>query len=107
MYEFLIKGGTIIIPIGLCSILALGVFLERLWSLQRGRIIPDAFILRIEGLIGEICQLENLGMGKVAQPIRVAVSGSTISPSIGKTLVLLGREKTLSRIKQALARQQG
>lgn len=53
MYEFLIKGGTIIIPIGICSIVALGVFLERLWSLQRNRIIPDDFVKRIEDLVGE------------------------------------------------------
>ncbi|MAZ77405.1 MAG: glutamate--tRNA ligase [Legionellaceae bacterium] len=44
----------------------------------------------------------NLGMGKVAQPIRVAVTGSTISPSIDATLALLGREKTLQRLEQAL-----
>ncbi len=40
-------------PIGLCSIVALGVFLERLWTLQRHRIIPDEFIDKIESLIQE------------------------------------------------------
>lgn len=47
---------------------------------------------------------EQLGvkMGKIAQPLRVAVTGDTISPSIDTTLVLLGREKTLTRIDEAL-----
>jgi len=44
-------------------------------------------------------------MGKVAQPIRVAVSGSTVSPPIGETLAMLGKEKSLKRIRQCLARR--
>jgi glutamyl/glutaminyl-tRNA synthetase len=45
-----------------------------------------------------------LGMGKVAQPLRVAVTGTTISPQIFDTLELVGREKTLRRIDNALAK---
>lgn len=45
-----------------------------------------------------------LKLGKVAQPIRVAVTGDTVSPSIDVTLVLLGREKTLARLSTMLAR---
>jgi glutamyl-tRNA synthetase len=43
-----------------------------------------------------------LGMGKVAQPLRVAVCGSAVSPAIDITLALLGKEKTLSRILKAI-----
>ena len=43
-----------------------------------------------------------LNMGKIAQPLRVAVCGSAVSPAIDVTLSLLGREKTLSRIKRAI-----
>ena len=42
-----------------------------------------------------------LGLGKVAQPLRVAVTGGTISPPIDQTLELLGRERTLSRLAAA------
>jgi glutamyl-tRNA synthetase len=41
-------------------------------------------------------------MGKIAQPLRVAVTGDTISPPIDVTLALLGREKTLARLNGAL-----
>lgn len=45
----------------------------------------------------------DVGMGKVAQPIRVAITGTTISPPLDATLALLGREKTLLAIKQAMS----
>jgi len=46
-------------------------------------------------------------MGKVAQPLRVAVTGGTISPSIGETLLLLGRDRTLRRIDRCLGGRAG
>jgi glutamyl-tRNA synthetase len=39
-----------------------------------------------------------LGLGKVAQPLRVALTGGTVSPPIDATLALLGREKVLVRM---------
>ncbi len=44
----------------------------------------------------------NLKMGKVAPPLRLAVTGGANSPSIDVTLELLGKKKTLSRIDQAI-----
>jgi glutamyl-tRNA synthetase len=41
-------------------------------------------------------------MGDVAQPLRVAVTGTKVSPPIHDTLAVLGREKTLKRIDEAL-----
>lgn len=46
---------------------------------------------------------EGKGLGKVAQPIRVAVVGMAISPPIDQTLFLLGRDRTLARLKAAVA----
>lgn len=43
-----------------------------------------------------------LKLGKVAQPLRVAISGAGVSPAIDITLSLLGREKTLSRMLKAI-----
>jgi glutamyl-tRNA synthetase len=43
-----------------------------------------------------------LGMGKVAQPLRVAVTGSTMSPSIDITVYLIGKTRVLARIDRAL-----
>ena len=43
-----------------------------------------------------------VGLGKVAQPLRVAICGSGVSPSIDVTLTLLGKEKTLARLQRAI-----
>jgi glutamyl-tRNA synthetase len=42
------------------------------------------------------------GLGKIAQPLRVALTGSAVSPSIDKTLWLIGRDRSLMRIRRAL-----
>lgn len=51
----------------------------------------------IEGLVARL----ELPIGKVAQPIRVAVTGGTVSPGIFETLAALGRDKSLARITRA------
>ena len=53
-------------------------------------------------MIEQLCQKNEVGMGKVAQPIRVAITGTTISPPIDDSLILLGKEKTLKRIDDTL-----
>ncbi len=50
-----------------------------------------------------VAEERELKMGKVAQPLRVAVAGGPVSPPIDITLELLGREATLARIEQARA----
>ena len=42
-------------------------------------------------------------MGGVAQPLRVALTGSAVSPEIGPTLEILGKDQTLARIDRCLA----
>jgi len=50
--------------------------------------------------------VEELGArpGEVFQPVRLAISGTSISPGIFESVALLGREETLARIDAALAR---
>ena len=43
-------------------------------------------------------------MGKFAQPLRVALTGRTFSPGIYEVMELLGKDRTLKRIEQALHR---
>ena len=52
--------------------------------------------------VEEVAKQLDLKMGKVAQPLRVAITGDSASPGIGQTLLLLGQEKTLIRIKTAV-----
>jgi glutamyl-tRNA synthetase len=49
-----------------------------------------------------LAEQRGLGLGKLAQPVRVAVTGTTVSPPLFETMVLLGKERTLRRIDAAL-----
>ncbi len=57
----------------------------------------------IHEAIQTLANAGGLGLGKVAQPLRVAVSGGSVSPPIDQTLAILGRAETLRRIGSALA----
>lgn len=48
MIELIAKGGIAMYPIMLCSIIALAVFIERIWTLRRSKVIPPEFISQIE-----------------------------------------------------------
>jgi len=48
LIELILKGGIFLYPIIICSIIALAVFLERLWLLRRCRIIPKDFVRNVE-----------------------------------------------------------
>lgn len=58
----------------------------------------------INAALNELAAELQSGLGRVAQPLRVAVTGTAVSPPIDATLALLGRERTLARIDAALAK---
>ena len=58
----------------------------------------------IHALVAEVATERGIGMGKVAQPLRVAMTGSAVSPSIEDTVYLAGRDIALRRIEDAVAR---
>src|SRR5687768_14533434 len=57
---------------------------------------------QIHDALNGLATERSVGLGKIVQPVRVAISGGTVSPPIDVTLALLGRERTLQRIEQAL-----
>ena len=64
--------------------------------------ITDWTTTDLETGVNGYCEKKGLGLGKVAQPLRVAVSGGTVSPPIFESLEVLGREPTMRRIAQCL-----
>jgi glutamyl-tRNA synthetase len=56
----------------------------------------------IHEVINAVALRQGLGLGKVAQPLRVAVTGGAVSPPIDITVALLGAEKVAARIQRAL-----
>src|SRR5882762_5316709 len=61
----------------------------------------------IEEAVKRYCDEKQLGLGNVAQPIRVAISGTTISPPIFQSLEFLGKERTMRRIDRCLESNKG
>jgi biopolymer transport protein ExbB len=51
MYELFLKGGILMYPIALCSVVALGIFFERLLFLRRSRVMPRDFLIEAEDLL--------------------------------------------------------
>lgn len=58
----------------------------------------------LETVFKKIMDDFNLGFGKIAQPLRVAVTGTTVSPGIFEMLLALGKDKTVQRIRRAAGR---
>ncbi len=62
MYELFLKGGILMYPIAFCSIVALGVFIERLWTLRREKVIPQGLLVEVLDLLakGKIVEAQSL-----------------------------------------------
>jgi len=82
--------------LGAASVPALEAVVERLAALE------DWTAAAIHGVIESISAELEVGMGKVAQPVRVAVAGGAVSPPIDLTLEMLGRDRSLARIRRGL-----
>lgn len=65
--------------------------------------LPEWQTEAIHQVLQEASVSLDVGLGKIAQPLRVATTGGTISPPIDATLYLLGRERTAARIERALS----
>ncbi|HXH72404.1 MAG TPA: glutamate--tRNA ligase [Mariprofundaceae bacterium] len=61
----------------------------------------DAASLHV--LLQQVCEEAGEGLGKLAQPIRIMLSGTAVSPPIDATLALLGRDEALARIERGSA----
>jgi glutamyl-tRNA synthetase len=56
----------------------------------------------IHNLISGFATASGVALGKLAQPIRLAVCGGTVSPPIDATLAILGKSESLSRLTRAV-----
>ncbi len=63
----------------------------------------DFTIDGIGSALHAVAAITNRKLGQIAQPIRAALTGSTVSPPIDQTLIALGRDESLARIAAAIA----
>jgi glutamyl-tRNA synthetase len=76
----------------------LGLVRDRLAGLEE--ITPES----IENVLRSLAEEKQVGLGKVAQPLRVAICGATVSPPIFDSVELLGMDNTLKRVDMTLAK---
>jgi glutamyl-tRNA synthetase len=57
----------------------------------------------LETMFKTLMEETGLGFGKIAQPLRVAITGTTVSPGIFEMLLALGKDKTILHIRTAVA----
>ena len=65
-------------------------------------LLSDWKATAIHDALNDLAAALQTGLGKIAQPVRVAVAGTAVSPPIDATLALLGQGQTLARIDAAL-----
>jgi glutamyl/glutaminyl-tRNA synthetase len=66
--------------------------------------LPKVSAQSIEEMLRGLAEEKHLGLGKVAQPLRVAICGTTISLPIFESVDILGIEETIKRIDKAVAK---
>jgi len=65
--------------------------------------VPDPWTREgVEGALREAVERSGMKAGQVFQPLRVALTGTTVSPGIFETVALIGRDASLARIDAAL-----
>lgn len=64
--------------------------------------LPDFEEETLDKALNAFVETKEIKFGKIAQPIRVAVTGRTFSPGLHETLHVLGKDKSLRRIDRAL-----
>lgn len=76
---------------------------EALAAIRDGlRAVPEFSAASIHALLDGLASARGVGLGKLAQPLRVALTGTSISPPIDVTVMLIGQERALQRIDSAL-----
>lgn len=72
-------------------------------ALSKVEALNDWTTENLHGVIAQVCEELEIGMGKIGMPLRVAVTGGGQSPSVDAVMQLIGQERVISRIKMALA----
>ncbi len=82
MIEFLSDGGPVMVPLGICSVIGLASFFERLWALRRERVVPRAFCVELVELLRQerwqdaatLCKKRDVPIARIVE-VAVAARG--------------------------------
>jgi len=57
----------------------------------------------LEAVLGDFAQSQGTTFGKLAGPLRAALAGRSVTPSVFDMMLVLGREESLARLAEAVA----
>jgi glutamyl-tRNA synthetase len=67
--------------------------------------LNDWSVAGIDAAMRQLAEQRGLKLGKVAQPLRAALTGRTVSPGIFEVMILIGRQESLARLDDQIAAQ--
>ena len=105
MFEFFEKGGLMLLPIVLCSIVALGIIVERFWSLQRNKILPPELVPQVWKLSREE-KLDAMAIRrlKVGSPLGAILAAGLSNSRFGREIMKESIEEVGRQVAHDLER---
>ena len=105
MFEFFEKGGLMLLPIILCSIVALGIIVERFWSLQRNKILPPELVPQVWKLSREE-KLDAMAIRrlKVGSPLGAILAAGLSNSRFGREIMKESIEEVGRQVAHDLER---
>ena len=105
MFEFFEKGGLMLLPIVLCSIVALGIIVERFWSLQRNKILPPELVPQVWTLSREE-KLDAMAIRrlKVGSPLGAILAAGLSNSRFGREIMKESIEEVGRQVAHDLER---
>jgi len=105
MFEFFEKGGLMLLPIILCSIVALGIIVERFWSLKRNKILPSDLVPQVWKLSREE-KLDAMAIRrlKVGSPLGAILAAGLSNSRFGREIMKESIEEVGRQVAHDLER---
>ena len=105
MFEFFEKGGLMLLPIVLCSIVALGIIVERFWSLKRNKILPPDLVPQVWKLSREE-KLDAMAIRrlKVGSPLGAILAAGLSNSRFGREIMKESIEEVGRQVAHDLER---
>ena len=105
MFELIKSGGWLMLPIILCSIVAMGIVAERLWTLQRKKILPPDLVPQLWRLAKEK-KIDDITLRKIklSSPLGAILSSGLVNKHHGREMMKTSIEETGRQVVHDLER---
>lgn len=108
MFEIVRSGGWLMLPIILCSIIAIAIIIERFWTLSPARIAPRNALAEVWGKIKhnqlDVTQLRELRM---SSPLGQILAAGLVNAKAGRTVMIESIELAASHVVHDMERYLG